>query len=104
MASTAASAKLGGGFGALGVNNVKCVCVGFATTATGDVLIFDASNVGVENAMKLITWAQVCAPTGSSKGGIVSSLVIASNQITVGSNGGAAATNVTALVVGIGDD
>ena len=102
MANIAASAKLGQGFGALGVNDIKFVCVGFATTATADVLIFDTSNVGAENAFSKITWAQVCAPTGSAKGGIFTSLVIASNQITVGSNNGAGATNCVALVAGIG--
>ena len=102
MANIAASAKLGKGFGALGVNDIKFCCVSFATTATADVLIFDTSNVGAENAFSKITWAQVVAPSGSSKGGIVTSLIIASNQITVGSNGGAGATNVVALVAGIG--
>ena len=98
MANIAASTKLGLGYGPVipGLG-VKTVCVSFATTATADVLIFDTSNVGQENALSKITWAQVVTATGA-----FTSLIIASNQITVGSNEGAAATNCVALVCGIG--
>ena len=98
MADIAASTKLGLGYGpAIPGLGVKTVVVSFATTATGDVLIFDTSNVGKENALSKITWAQVVTATGA-----FTSLIIASNQITVGSNQGAAATNCVALVCGIG--
>lgn len=102
MADIAASTKLGQGYGPVipGLG-VKCVCVSFATTATGDVLIFDTSNVGQENAIRKITFAVVIAASGAPLG----TNVITSNQITVGDLGAAGAggaTNVVALVCGIG--
>lgn len=98
MADIAASTKLGQGFGQVApVLGVKVVCVSFATTATGDVLIFDQSNVGRENSLSKIVWANVVTATGA-----FTSLIIASNQITVGSDQGAAATACVAFVAGIG--
>lgn len=97
MANVAASAKLGQGFGQVFPNNnVKCVCISFATTASGDVLVFDASNVGKENAISKITFAMVIAGSGA-----LSSLSIASNQMSVGIGNNAAATNCVALVCGV---
>ena len=106
MANVAASTKLGQGYGpAIPGLGVKCVVVSFATTATGDVLIFDQSNVGRENSMSKITFALVwSATTGTDTGAtahnIIATCVTASNQITVGQVPGA--TNVVALVYGIG--
>lgn len=97
MANVAASTKLASGLGPLMQGGLKAVCVSFATTATGDVLIFDASNVGKENALSKIYYAHVITATGPT-----SSLVVASNQVTVGSNNGADATNVIAFCIGIG--
>ena len=97
--------KLGLGFGPVNQLGVKCVIVSFATTATGDVLIFDASNVGKENALSNITFALVYnATTGVDTGAralnIIATCVVASNQITVGSP--PAATTVTVIAYGIG--
>lgn len=99
MANVAASTKIGQGYGQIFPNNgVKCVAVSFATTDAADVLIFDTSNVGKENAMSKITFGWVVGGSGPC-----TSLVIASNQITVaGLGNNAGATNVVALITGIG--
>ena len=97
MANAAASTKLTSGYGPVApILNIKTVLVSFATTATGDILIFDASNVGKENAMQAISFALTFTPAGV----IVATNTIASNQITVGTPVGA--TNITALVLGTG--
>ena len=75
---------------------VKTVAVLFATTATGDVLIFDTSNVGNDRALSKIHWAVVC----SIAGGIVATNTVASNQITIGTPIGA--TQMVALAFGVG--
>ena len=97
MADIAASTKLGVAFGPLNNGSCKAVIVGFATTDTADVLIFDASNVGKENALSKIVWANIITATG----GLLSTM-IASNQLTVGSaNISAGATNVTVFAIGV---
>jgi len=95
MANIAASTKLGAGVGPI-FGNFKGVVVTFATTATGDVLIFDASNVGKENALSKIYWACCVSATG-----LITSVVTASNQLTV-DPGNHGATNVIAFACGIG--
>lgn len=96
MANIAASTKLGNGFGQGNVDTFKFVCVSFATAATADVLIFDASNVGKENALSAIRWAVCVSATG-----VITSTIIASNQITV-DPGNHGATQVTAFACGVG--
>ena len=96
MADIAASTKLAP-FGPLNNGSCKAVIVGFATTDTGDVLIFDTSNVGKEASLGKIFWANVITATG----GLLST-IIASNQLTIGSaNISAGATNVTVFAIGI---
>ena len=99
MANIAASTKLGQGFGQIFPNqSAKFVCVSFATTDAGDRLVFDTSNVGKENAMKVIRWAWVVGGSGP-----YTSLIIASNTIsTQGLGNNAGATNCVALIVGEG--
>ena len=97
MANIAASTKLGRGFGPGGQDSFKFVCVAFATAATGDVLIFDTSNVGQENALSKIVRAVLSCATGVCG----STLVIASNQITTPDNA-YAATQYVAFAIGIG--
>lgn len=96
MANIAASTKLANGVGPILTHQVKGVVVTFATTATGDVLIFDQSNVGRENALSKIYWAVLISATG-----VITSTVTASNQITV-DPGNHGATQVTAVAFGIG--
>ena len=76
--------------------NVKTAVVLFATTATGDILIFDTSNVGNDRAFSSIKWSVVC----SIAGGIVATNTVASNQITIGTPIGA--TQMVAVVYGVG--
>ena len=97
MADIAASTKLGQGFGPVYLGGCKMVCVSFATTATGDVLIFDTSNVGKENALSNIVWA-----VGVSATGVGASTAFASNQVTINNMNAAAATTITVLAIGVG--
>ena len=96
MAEGAASTKLGFGFGPVYLGGVKTVCVSFATTATGDTLTFDTSNVGRENAIAKITFALVQQADGK----LVATNTWASNVITLGTPVGA--TAMVALVCGVG--
>lgn len=97
MAEGVASTKLGFGYGPVVPGlGVKMVCVSFATTATGDTLTFDASNVGKENAISKITFALVQQADGK----FVATNTWASNVITLGTPVGA--TAMVALVCGIG--
>jgi len=96
MAEGVASTKLGFGFGPINQGGVKAVIVSFATTATGDTLTFDASNVGRENAIAKITFAMVQQADGK----FVATNTWASNVITVGQPIGA--TAMVAVVAGVG--
>ena len=106
MANSPALSTLGGGYGpivpGLGVKN--CI-VTFSVAASGDILIFDASNVGKENAMSKITFALCWNATTNGATTVVyntlSGCLIASNQITLSTIPGAG-TTITAMVWGIG--
>lgn len=97
MANSVALSTLGGGFGPLNQGGLKAVVVSFSNAATADVLIFDTSNVGKENALSKIVWALVLTATGFG-----TSTVIASNQLTLGSDNGGGATTITAFAIGVG--
>lgn len=98
MANSVALSTLGGGFGPLNQGGLKAVVVSFSNVATADVLIFDTSNVGKENALSKIVWALCVTATGFG-----ASTVIASNQLTVNNmNAAGAGTTVTAFAIGVG--
>lgn len=102
MANSAlATVKLGLGYGPVNQGGVKCVVISFSAVATGDALVFDASNVGKENALSKITFAVVRQADGKSipfSTGVDN--VWASNVVSVGTPVGA--TTVTCVAYGVG--
>lgn len=103
MANAAlATVKIGLGYGQVSPNlGVKCVVASFSAVATGDALIFDASNVGQENALSKITFAIIRQADGKSiPFSTGADNVWASNVVSVGTPIGA--TTVTCVAYGVG--